>query len=352
MGRKIKVLIVDDSALARKKLTEILNSDPEIEVISTAADPYIAVQKIKRNLPDVITLDLEMPRMNGLGFLKRIMEQRPMPVVVISSHAPEGSFKAMRAFELGALEVICKPKLMSGIDLREFQTIACDAVKASFRAKVSVFSGEKKSEKGLHKAAADRGLADKLKIRTKKLVVVGASTGGTVAIENFLTRLPENFPGIVIVQHMPPHFTYLFADRLDKKCNVQVKEAKNGDIVVPGCAFIAPGDQHVLVKFNGKHYYLEVKKGPLVNRHRPSVDVLFRSAARYVGKNAIGVIMTGMGDDGAKAMLEMKQAGAQTIAQDEESCVVFGMPREAIRLGAVDKVVPLDQMVEAVVSFL
>ncbi len=351
---KIKILIVDDSALARRRLTEIFNSDQRLEVIATAADPYIAAQKINKNLPDVITLDLEMPHMDGLSFLKKIMEQHPIPVVVISSHAPEGSLKAMRAFELGALEVITKPKILSNNDLREFQIKACDSVKAAFLAKgKGGVPYARTAAKISSSAVISPRTIEKLQTRThKKIVVVGASTGGTVALETFLKQLPENFPGIVIVQHMPENFTRSFAERLNKNCAMKVAEAKNGDIISSGHVFIAPGNEHLLVKFNGKNYYIVVKKGPLVNRHRPSVDVLFRSAARYAGKNAIGIIMTGMGDDGAKGLLEMKMSGAKTIAQNKDSCVVFGMPREAIRLGGVDEIVPLDRIAETVVKLL
>ena len=345
--KRIKILIVDDSALARKKLKDIFENDPEIEVVNTAADPYIAVQKIKKNAPDVITLDLEMPRMDGLIFLKKIMDQHPIPVVVISSHTPEGSSKALRAFELGAVEVIGKPRILSGLDLTEFQIQVCDSVHAAYLAKIGRQSHIRQNEKFAADAVLNKNLSGKsFKEIKQKIIVIGASTGGTVALERFLTPLPELTPGIVIVQHMPENFTFSFAQRLNRKCRIEVREAKNGDVVKPGTAYIARGDSHLLIKNSGENYYVEVKKGPLVNRHRPSVDVLFRSAARYVGENAIGIIMTGMGDDGARGLLEMKQAGAKTIAQDEKSCVVFGMPREAIKLNCVDKVVPLEKIPE------
>jgi two-component system chemotaxis response regulator CheB len=282
------------------------------------------------------------------------MEQHPMPVVVISSHTPEGSVKAIRAFELGALEVITKPRILGGNDLREFQIKVCDSVKAAFSARGNGFvSYAKTAVKFSADAVISPRAIEKLPNQThEKIVVIGASTGGTVAIEIFLRQLPENFPGIVVVQHMPENFTRSFAERLNKNCAMKVAEAKNRDIILSGHVFIAPGNKHLLVKFNGKNYYIVVKEGPLVNRHRPSVDVLFRSTARYAGKNAIGVIMTGMGDDGAKGLLEMKMSGARTIAQDKNSCVVFGMPREAIQLGGVDEIVPLDRIAETVVKLL
>lgn len=353
MNKKIKVLIVDDSALVRSKLTEILNEDQNIEVIATAADPYIAVNKIKANPPDVITLDLEMPRMNGLVFLKKLMDQRPIPVVVISSYTPEGSEKAMQAYASGAVEVIGKPKITSGNDLHDFKMRVCDGIKAAAQAQLKKLIPRRRfNDKLFAREVISGEPLHRISQISEKIVVVGASTGGTVAIEKFLKRLPRDFPGVVIVQHMPEHFTLSFANRLNQSCEIEVKEAKNGDIVLPGHAFIAPGNFHLLLKSRGKRYYLEVRRGPLVNRHRPSVDVLFRSAARYAGKNAIGIIMTGMGDDGARGMLEMMQAGARTIAQDKESCVVFGMPAEAIKLGGVEKVVSLDNIGRTVVEML
>ena len=342
--KKIKALIVDDSALVRQTLSEILSCDPRIEVIGVASDPYAAAEKMSRVVPDVITLDIEMPKMDGLTFLKKIMNQHPIPVVICSSLAGKETETAMKALDFGAAEVIHKPALGTKQMLKESQTIICDAVVAASR----VRAGRKVFDTVLAtpKISADAVLAkpgtDKVLQTTEKVVVVGASTGGTEALRVFLETLPADCPGIVIVQHMPEGFTAAFSKRLNSLCQVTVKEAANNDTVLPGHALIAPGNRHLLLKRSGARYYVEVKDGPLVSRHRPSVDVLFRSAARYAGRNAIGVIMTGMGDDGAKGMLEMHESGAYTIAQDEDSCIVFGMPAEAIKHGGVDKVIGLD----------
>jgi len=353
MNQKIKVLIVDDSALVRQILKEILNSDPQIEVIATAANPYIAVKKIQKKTPDVITLDIEMPQMDGLTFLQKIMHQHPIPVIMISSYTQEGSKMALTALDYGAVEIIAKPLLGRNYEKNEFKAIVCDAVKAAAQAKM------KKNtimQEIVPKLTADAVLALPKNLSTKiisgKIVVVGASAGGTEAILNLLKGLSPDIPGIVIVQHMPEGFTKSFADRLDSNCQISVKEAENRDKIIRGHALLAPGNKHILIKHNGSESYVEVKDGPLVNRHRPSVDVLFRSAARYVGKNVVGIILTGMGDDGAKGMLEMKQAGAKTIAQDEKSCVVFGMPKEAIKLGGVDQVVSLDKIPKVLYQML
>ncbi len=342
--RKVKALIVDDSALVRQTLSEILSSDTRIEVMGLASDPYAAAEKMRHDIPDVITLDVEMPRMDGLTFLKKIMTQHPIPVVICSSLAGKGTETAMKALEYGAVEVIHKPSLGTKQMLQESKTIICDAVVAASR----VQTKRKVAEPLLvtPKLSADAVIAkpqhDKVLQTTEKVVVVGASTGGTEALRIFLEALPADCPGIVIVQHMPEGFTAAFSKRLDGLCQVTVKEASDNDTVLPGHALIAPGNRHLLLKRSGARYYVEVKDGPLVSRHRPSVDVLFRSAARYAGRNAIGVIMTGMGDDGAKGMQEMHEAGAYTIAQDEKSCIVFGMPAEAIKLGSVDKVIGLE----------
>ncbi len=342
--KKIKALIVDDSALVRQTLSEILSRDPRIEVIGVAPDPYAAAEKMSRVTPDVITLDIEMPKMDGLTFLKKIMNQHPIPVVICSSLAGKETETAMKALEFGAAEVIHKPALGTKQMLKESQTIICDAVVAASR----VRAGRKVFDTVLAtpKISADAVLAkpktDTVLQTTEKVVAVGASTGGTEALRVFLEALPADCPGIVIVQHMPEGFTAAFSKRLNSLCQVTVKEAANNDTVLPGHALIAPGNRHLLLKRSGARYYVEVKDGPLVSRHRPSVDVLFRSAARYAGRNAIGVIMTGMGDDGAKGMLEMHESGAYTIAQDESSCIVFGMPAEAIKHGGVDKVMGLD----------
>jgi two-component system, chemotaxis family, protein-glutamate methylesterase/glutaminase len=340
---KVRVLIVDDSAIVRQTLAELLSSDPDIEVIGSAIDPFVAAKKIQETVPDVITLDIEMPKMDGLTFLRKIMEQNPIPVVICSSLAGEGSETAFKALEYGAVEIITKPKIGTKQFLEESRIYICDVVKAASHASL-----KKKSVwqmKIQPKLSADVVIAksnNKSMVETtEKVVVVGASTGGTEALKEFLEAFPLDTPGIVIVQHMPENFTRAFAKRLDGVCRISVKEAENGDTVIRGRALIAPGNKHMLLKRSGAKYYVEVKEGPLVSRHRPSVDVLFRSAARYAGKNAIGVIMTGMGDDGAKGMSELKEAGAYTIAQDEKTCVVFGMPAEAIKLGGVAKVLPL-----------
>ncbi|MBN2298087.1 MAG: chemotaxis response regulator protein-glutamate methylesterase [Deltaproteobacteria bacterium] len=342
--KKIGVLIVDDSALVRQTLSDILSSDPRIEVIAAASDPYHAAEKMRDAVPDVITLDVEMPRMDGLTFLKKIMSQHPIPVVICSSLAGKGTETAMKALEYGAVDIIHKPSLGTKQMLTESSTIICDAVVAASRVQAKKKSLE--NPLATPKLSADVVIAkprkDTVLQTTEKVVVVGASTGGTEALRIFLEALPADCPGIVIVQHMPEGFTAAFSKRLDGLCQVSIKEAANNDTVLPGHALIAPGNRHLMLKRSGARYYVEVKDGPLVSRHRPSVDVLFRSAARYAGRNAIGVIMTGMGDDGAKGMLEMKDSGAYTIAQDEKSCIVFGMPAEAIKLGGVGKVLSLE----------
>jgi len=343
MKKKIQVLIVDDSAVVRRTLTEILSSDPAIEVIATAPDPFIAAEKIRKVLPDVIMLDIEMPRMDGITFLHKIMSQHPIPVVICSSLTDRGAETTLKALEYGAVEIIQKPRLGSKQFLEESRIRICDAIKAASMVRPRTIPA--KSYEVTPKLSADAVIAKhsgNAMIRTtEKVVVVGASTGGTEALRVFLEALPLDAPGIVIVQHMPEHFTAAFAKRLDGLCRVTVKEAEDNDTVIRGRALIAPGNRHTLLKRSGARYFVEVKDGPLVCRHRPSVDVLFRSAARYAGKNAIGIIMTGMGDDGAKGLLEMKNAGAFTIAQDEASSVVFGMPNEAIKLKAADKVLSL-----------
>ena len=342
--KKIRVLIVDDSALVRQTLQEILSSDPRIEVMGLASDPYVAAEKMKCEVPDVITLDVEMPKRDGLTFLKKIMEQHPIPVVICSSLAGKGTETAMKALDYGAVEVIHKPSLGTKQMLQESTTLICDVVVAASRSRAKRRSPE--VNLATPKLSADAVIAkarpDSQLQTTEKVVVIGASTGGTEALRVFLESMPENCPGMAIVQHMPEGFTKAFSQRLDGMCRITVKEAMNNDTVLPGHALIAPGNKHLLLKRSGARYYVEIKDGPLVSRHRPSVDVLFRSASRYAGKNAIGVIMTGMGDDGAKGMFELKESGAYTIAQDEKSCIVFGMPAEAIKLGGVCKVLPLE----------
>jgi len=341
---KTKVLIVDDSATVRQALKEILESDPQIEVLGVAPDPYVAAERIRTAIPDVITLDIEMPRMDGLTFLDRIMAQHPIPVVICSTLTANNSETALAAMDKGAIEIITKPKLGTREFLEESRVRICDVVKSAARARLS----RRLSRRPMAvkpKLTADAILPkpqSKAMIQTtEKVVVVGASTGGTEALRVFLEALPLDAPGIVVVQHMPEVFTAQFAKRLNESCGLTVKEAADNDSVIRGQALIAPGNRHLLLKRAGARYFVEVRDGPLVSRHRPSVDVLFRSAARYAGRNAVGVIMTGMGDDGAKGMREMKEAGAYNIAQDEASCVVFGMPAEAIKQNAVDRVLPL-----------
>ena len=348
MSQPIRVLIVDDSAVVRQTLTEILSSDPEIEVIGSAADPFIAAERMQAETPDVITLDIEMPRMDGLTFLQKIMSQHPIPVVICSSLAEQGAESALRAMEYGAVEIVAKPRLGCAQFLRESATSICHVVKAA----AAVRPGKLRAQQAVEpKLTADAILAPATRAMvetTEKVVVVGASTGGTEALRAFLQVLPEDSPGIVIVQHMPEMFTRAFANRLDSICQITVKEAETNDTVLRGRALIAPGNHHLLLKRSGARYFVEIKDGPHVSRHRPSVDVLFRSAARYAGRNAVGVIMTGMGDDGARGMLEMKENGAYTIAQDEATSVVFGMPNEAIKRGAVNQVLPLQSIAQAV----
>ena len=351
---KIKVLIVDDSAVVRQTLEKVLSSDREIEVVGTAPDPYAAAKKMKTLVPDVITLDVEMPRMDGITFLKKIMSQHPIPVVICSSLTGKGSETALKALEYGAVEIIHKPLVGTKQFIEESNILICDVVKAAALTKKKPNPRTAKIIEPSKKLTADVILqkADKKAMvqTTERVVVVGASTGGTEALRVFLEALPYNSPGIVVVQHMPENFTTAFAGRLNDICQVSVKEAANNDSVLPGHVLIAPGNKHTLLKRSGARYYVEVKDGPLVSRHRPSVDVLFRSASRYAGKNVCGVILTGMGDDGAKGMLEMKETGAINIAQDEATCVVFGMPNEAIKAGGVDQVLPLQAIAGKVIQ--
>ena len=341
--RKIKVLVVDDSAVVRQTLTRILESDPEIEVMGTAHNPYAAVAKMRNAAPDVIILDIQMPRMDGLTFLQKVMQQHPIPVIICSTLAASGADASLRALEYGAVELIQKPSVGTKRFLDESTIRVCDAVKTAAQVRVKRRSPAvlKATPKLTADAVLPKPSTRAVMPATERIVAVGASTGGTHALKVLLQGVSDNGPGIVIVQHMPAGFTAAFADQLNGQCNVEVKEASNGDSVPRGCALVAPGNRHMLLKRAGARYYVEVRDGPLVSRHRPSVDVLFRSAARYAGSNAVGVIMTGMGDDGAKGMAEMRRAGAYTVAQDEASCVVFGMPNEAIKLDAVDQVVEL-----------
>lgn len=357
----IKVLIIDDSAVVRETLSKVLSSDPDIEVVGTASDPLIAQKKMELAKPDVITLDIEMPRMDGLTFLQQLMATTPIPVVICSSMAETGSQNAVKALEYGAIDIIQKPKLSTKQFIEESRILICDTVKAAslsaHRIKArkplpsSSAPAKQHSDIDAYSSSLSKAATSQFSNieTTEKIVVVGASTGGTEALKTFLEKLPVNAPGIVVVQHMPEHFTQSFAQRLDSLCKVHVAEAKDNDSVLRGTVLIAPGNKHTLLKRSGARYYVEVKDGPLVSRHRPSVDVLFRSAARHAGKNAVGVIMTGMGDDGSKGMLEMHEVGAYNIAQDEKSCVVFGMPAEAIKAGAVDIVLPLDDIADEII---
>ena len=348
-ARRIRVLVVDDSSLVRQTLSEILSSDPDLEVMGTAADPYLAAAMIQQEIPDVMTLDVEMPKMDGITFLQKIMSQRPIPVVICSSLAEEGSEVVLKALEYGAMDIITKPRIGTKHFLEEAKIRICDTVKAAALARphrtalVHKVAPKLTADAVISKAPVQTWLRT-----TEKIVVIGASTGGTEALRVFLEALPSDTPGMVIVQHMPEHFTATFARRLDQECRISVKEAEDNDTVIRGRALIAPGNLHTLLKRSGARYYVQVQDGPLVSRHRPSVDVLFRSAARYAGRNALGVIMTGMGDDGASGICELKEAGAYTIAQDEATCVVFGMPQEAIKRGGIQKVLPLEEIAGAV----
>lgn len=350
MTKKIRVLIVDDSATVRTVLSQILQSDPEIEVMATAADPLFAAERLKHEVPDVITLDVEMPRMDGLTFLDKIMTQHPIPVVICSTLTEAGSQTALSALEKGAVEIITKPKLGTSEFLHESAIRICDVVKAAARTRPKK---RRASLRAAPKLTADAMLPKPrptaMAKTTDKVVAIGASTGGTEALAVLLRALPLDSPGVVVVQHMPENFTASFAKRLNSVCAIEVKEAADGDSVLQGHALIAPGNKHMLLKRSGARYYVEVKDGPLVTRHRPSVDVLFRSTARYAGANAIGVILTGMGDDGARGMLEMREAGAYNVAQDEHSCVVYGMPKEAAALGGVHTTLPLERIAHEVV---
>ena len=341
---KIKVLVVDDSAVVRQVVTDMLQRDPQMEVVAAVADPILAMARMQGNWPDVIVLDVEMPRMDGITFLKKIMAERPTPVVICSTLAESGAQTSLAALSAGAVAIITKPKIGLKQFLHDASEDMLSVVKAAARANVKALKVQEKYSADVILAAAHEpghGHGEAMIPTTERVVALGTSTGGTQALEVVLQALPRVCPGIVIVQHMPERFTAAFADRLDGICQIRVREAKNGDRVVPGAALIAPGGRHMLLRRNGAQYFVEVMDGPLVSRHRPSVDVLFRSVAKSAGANALGVIMTGMGDDGAAGLLEMRQAGAQTVAQDEESCVVFGMPKEAIKRGGVARTLPL-----------
>ncbi|MFH2045461.1 MAG: chemotaxis response regulator protein-glutamate methylesterase [Pseudomonadota bacterium] len=345
MGKPIKVLVVDDSAVVRKVFSEELSKETDIEVVGTAPDPYVARDKIAKLNPDVVTLDIEMPRMDGLSFLKKLMQYYPLPVIIVSSLTPKGGKMALEALSLGALEVISKPS--SAYSVGEMSVQLIDKIRAVAGIKVNPTKLDG-IDNNIQPIKATKALTE----TTNKIVVIGASTGGTEALKVVLTSMPPNAPGILVVQHMPANFTTSFAERLNELSAITVKEASDGDSLVNGIALIAPGNFHMLLKKSGARYYVQVKQGPLVHHQRPAVDVLFYSVAEYAGSNAAGVILTGMGHDGAKGLLKMREAGARTIAQDENSCVIFGMPKEAIKLGAAEKVVPLKDIRKTVLNMI
>lgn len=347
---KIKVLIVDDSALIRSVMSEIVGSQPDMEVVGVAPDPLVARDLIKQTNPDVLTLDVEMPKMDGLDFLEKLMRLRPMPVIMVSSLTERGSEITMRALELGAVDFVTKPKLSIQSGMREYTELITDKIRIASKARIK--------PRVIHAVEGNNTQVDALPLlrnpltSSEKLIIIGASTGGTEAIKNFLVQMPSDCPGILITQHMPEGFTRSFAKRLDGLCKISVSEAVGGERVLPGHAYIAPGHSHLLLSRSGANYITQLDNGPPVNRHRPSVDVLFKSAATYAGKNAVGVILTGMGKDGAAGMLEMKNSGAYNFAQDEATCVVFGMPKEAIAVGAVDEVLALNDLPATVLNYL
>lgn len=342
MSQAVRVFIVDDSAVVRQVLTGLLERDREIRVIGTASDPLFALQKMEKEWPDVIILDVEMPRMDGITFLRKLMAERPTPVVMCSTLTRDGAETTFQAMQAGAFAAIAKPTLGLSSFLQESAQEFIDTIKAAAGARM----GALLKQPPIQALPPPRALAE----TTHKVVAIGTSTGGTTALEAVLTALPELCPGIVVVQHMPPQFTAAFAERLDRLCRCRVKEASNGDRVVPGQVLVAPGGRHMQLERSGAQYYVKVSDGPPVNRHKPSVDVLFRSVARSAGRNAMGIIMTGMGDDGAQGLLEMRRAGAITIAQDEATCVVFGMPKEAIARGAASYVLPLHALSRAIMG--
>lgn len=339
--KPIRVLIVDDSATVRQVMSAVLRSAPGIEVIGTAADPLFAMDKMNKDWPDVLLMDVEMPRMDGITFLKKLMAERPTPVVICSSLTEAGTATAMQALSSGAVSIVTKPRVGLKEFLQEAGQEIVAAIRAAAQANMRKMLPVAAPPPRLGMDAIPAGPVMAMAETTDKVVAIGASTGGTQALETVLVALPRVCPGIVIVQHMPEKFTAAFADRLNTVCQIEVREARNGDRVLPGLALIAPGGRHMQLKRSGAQYHVDVIDGPPVNRHRPSVDVLFRSTARCAGGNALGIIMTGMGDDGARGLKEMHDAGATTLAQDEASCVVYGMPKEAVKLGGVDRSLPL-----------
>jgi len=336
----IRVLIVDDSSVVRQVLERELKKDVTIEVVGSAPDPYVARDMIVKLKPDVITLDIEMPRMDGITFLKKLMHYYPIPVIIVSSLSQKGGRLALEAMQSGAVDVLCKPGGSYSVGDMAIEII--EKLKAAVKVDINKYI--------MHNKEAPVAPRFSMTKTTNKVIAIGTSTGGTVALRRLLPELPSNAPGIIIVQHMPEYFTRSFAEHLNAICSIDVKEAEDGDIISPGKALIAPGNHHMLLQRSGATYKVTVKQGPLVNRHRPSVDVLFKSVARFAGVNGVGLIMTGMGMDGAKGLKMMQEEGAVTIAQDEKSCVVFGMPREAIAIGAADYVLPLEQIAAKIVN--
>ena len=351
---KIRVMIVDDSAVVRQVLTATLSADPGISVIGAASDPVFALDKMNKEWPDVIVLDVEMPRMDGITFLKKIMAEHPTPVVICSTLTEKGAETTLQALSAGAVSIVTKPKIGLKLFLEDASDNLVATVKAAARANLHRLGTTSCPLPVAPKLTADAVLAatsgHAMAQTTEAIVAIGTSTGGTQALEAVLTVLPRVCPGIVIVQHMPEKFTEAFANRLNGISQIEVREAKSGDRVMPGLALIAPGGRHMMLKRSGAYYHVDVVDGPLVNRHRPSVDVLFRSAAKCAGSNALGIIMTGMGDDGARGLREMREAGARTIGQDEATCVVYGMPKEAVKLGAVERTLPLGDIPQSILS--
>ncbi len=358
--RRVQVMIVDDSAVVRQALTEVLNADPGIEVLCAVADPLLAMERMKQRWPQVIVLDVEMPRMDGLTFLRKIMSERPTPVVICSTLTEAGAATTLEALAAGAVSIVTKPKLGLRRFIEDASADLATAVKAASHANVNRLKPTPAARPEPHLGVTPKFTADAIlapsgpramQQTTERIIAIGTSTGGTQALEQVLTRLPRVSPGIAVVQHMPEKFTAAFASRLNSLCEIEVREARHGERLLPGQALIAPGGKHMMLKRSGAYYYMEVIDGPLVNRHRPSVDVLFRSAAKCAGANVLGIIMTGMGDDGARGLKEMRDAGASTIAQDEATCVVFGMPKEAIRMGGAQRVQPLQDLPRSMLEF-
>jgi len=347
-GNKIRVLIVDDSALIRGVMTEILSDDPELEVVGAAPDPYVARDKIKTLNPDVLTLDVEMPKMDGLTFLQKLMAGRPMPVVMVSSLTEQGAATTMQALESGAVDFVTKPTVDIQHGLEDLSRQITSKVKAAAQATVKKRTPPADCADRIKALAAQSAMIK----TTDSIIAIGSSTGGTEALRELLEVLPPNTPPILMTQHMPEHFTKTFADRLNELCPIHVKEAQEGDSVIPGQALLAPGNFHMELRRSGAKYYVTLNQEPPVNRHRPAVDPMFQSVAKYAGANSVGVILTGMGNDGAAGMLDMKKAGSFNVAQDEASCVVFGMPKEAIKAGGVDKILPLSNIPSAILAHL